>query len=197
MARNRAARPEARPLRLFVAVDVPVPIKRSLARAVRPLRESVPGARWTRPEAWHVTLKFLGSVYPRLRGWVEEAVAAAAAAAEPFETRLTSLGAFPSERRARVLWAGLDDPEGAFVRLTGALEGSLEREFPAEKRPFTAHLTLARFKEQAALPQGSLEAELAGEPFPVERLVLYRSHLQRPHAVYESLATFPLGPSPV
>ena len=107
--------------------------------------------------------------------------------------RLTELGAFPSPRRARVLWAGLDDPQARLVGLAGALDRLMEREFPAEKRPFSAHLTVARFREQASLDEEALGIDVASEPFPVEALTLYRSHLQRPAARYEALRSFPLG----
>ena len=195
MARDRAARPEARPLRLFVAVDVPDAVRRRLARAVESLHGALPGARWVVPENWHVTVKFLGSVYPRLRDWVTEQVTEAARSAQPFETRLTSLGAFPSPRRARVLWAGLEDAEGRFASVAGALDGFLEREFRVEKRPFSAHLTVARFREQVSIGEELLRLDIASEPFPVRALTLYRSLLQRPAARYEPLAKFPLSGS--
>jgi 2'-5' RNA ligase len=193
MARDRAARPEARSLRLFVAVDVPAAVRDFLQNTIRPLHEAIPGARWTRPDAWHVTMKFLGSVEPSMRGWVEGVVGEAAAQAERFESRLDALGAFPSPRRARVLWAGLEDPNDSFVKLAGTLDRLLAPAFPPEKRPFTPHLTLARFKEQATLPEDALAVPVDSDAFAVDRLVLYRSHLQRPHAVYEPLRTFPFG----
>ena len=64
MARDRASRPEARPLRLFVAVDVPDAVKEGLAASVAPFRDRIPGARWTGFNGWHVTVKFLGSTWP-------------------------------------------------------------------------------------------------------------------------------------
>jgi 2'-5' RNA ligase len=69
----------------------------------------------------------------------------------------------------------------------------MEREFHAEKRPFSAHLTVARFREEARLDEDALAVSVAGEPFPVKALTLYRSHLQRPAAHYEALRSFPLG----
>jgi RNA 2',3'-cyclic 3'-phosphodiesterase len=193
MARDRSARPEARPLRLFVAVDIPETVRRGLAGVVEALHEALPGARWVAPVNWHVTMKFLGSVYPRLRDWVGEQVADAARGAEPFETRLTEMGAFPSPRRARVLWAGLEDAGGRFAGIAGELDRRLEREFRVEKRPFSAHLTVARFREQARLDEEMLGLEVTSEGFPVEALTLYRSYLQRPAARYERVARFPLG----
>jgi len=195
MARDRASRPEAKPLRLFIAVDVPERVRDRVQDAIGPWRERVPRAKWVPKQNQHVTLKFLGSTWPRLVGWVTESVEAVARQSEPFETRVTGLGAFPSARRARVLWAGLDDPGGRLATLAADLEGALAKEFAPEKRAFTAHLTVARFDPPVPL-DGEEEvaaADVASEPFAVDRLVLYRSHLRRPASVYEPMGEFPLG----
>jgi 2'-5' RNA ligase len=203
MACDRASRPEAKPLRLFVAFDLPEDALEVVERSESPLRERYPRARWVPRQNRHVTLKFLGSTWPRLVEWVHESVRAAAAGAQPERTRVTGLGAFPNERRARVLWAALEDPGGRLSRLAAALDEALAREFAPEKRAFTPHLTLARFEPPVVLE--GLEAVAAqGASFEVDRVVLYRSHLRRPAPVYEPLAAFPLGsteasagPSPV
>jgi len=178
---------------LFEAVDNPEPVRTRLAETTSRLQDSVRGARWVAPGNWHVTMKFLGSVYPRLRQWVGERAAEAARAAEPFETRITVMGAFPSPRRARVLWAGLEDSDGRLARLAGELDRLLEREFRVEQRPFSAHLTVARFREQVTLDEEMIGLEVASEPFRVDSLTLYRSHLQRPAARYEALQRIAFG----
>jgi 2'-5' RNA ligase len=190
MARDRASRPEARPLRLFVAVDVPEEVRLLVHDALQPLRERYPTARWVPRENQHVTLKFLGRTWPRLVEWVTSQVGPVAARAAPFSTRVEGIGAFPSARRARVLWAGLDDAEGCMGSLAADLDAALAGEFEREKRAFTAHLTVARFDPPTAVGE---VPQIAGEPFEVDRLVLYRSHLQRPAPVYEVLEAFPLG----
>lgn len=192
MARDRASRPEAKALRLFVAVDLPEESLDLAELAEAPFRERHPRGRWVPRANRHVTVKFLGSTYPRLIEWVHGTVAAAASAHEPVPTRLLGIGAFPSARRARVLWAGLDDREGGLARLAGALDDALAREFRPEKRAFTAHLTVARFDPPVPL-EGLEDAELEGDPFVVDHVVLFRSHLRRPAPVYEPLETFPLG----
>jgi 2'-5' RNA ligase len=198
MARNRAARPEAKPLRLFVAADVPESIKVSMERAIAPFRDSIPGARWTRAGGWHVTLKFLGSTWPRLVEEVREAVAAAAAGAVAFQTELTEIGVFPSVRRARVIWAGLADPEERFTRLVADLDERLADHFVPEKRAFTPHLTLARLappRDLGEFAPGLPAMSVRSEPFPVEHLVLYRSHLSPKGATYEPVLVVPFGSS--
>jgi RNA 2',3'-cyclic 3'-phosphodiesterase len=194
MARDRAARPEARPLRLFVAADVPPEVIRQLKEAIEPLRDEISAGRWTVPENWHVTLKFLGSTYPRLLSWVKGSVAEVAGAHPRFATSLDGLGAFPTPRRARVLWAGLDDPAPGFASLAASLEDALEREFKRERRPLTPHLTVARFDSPRSVAEalGRTE-EPRSEAFSVDRVVLYRSHLRRPAPIYEPLEEFLLG----
>ena len=191
MARDRASRPEAKPLRLFAAVEIPEDIRGALAEAVLPVRERFPKARWVPIQNQHVTVKFLGPTYPRLVEWVTGSISTVAGQHAPFPTRVEGLGAFPSGRRVRVLWAGLDDGDGPLERLAAALDEALAREFAPEKRAFTPHLTLARFDSPA--PLDPLEVAFESEPFEIDRIVLFRSHLRRPAPVYEPLGIFPLG----
>jgi 2'-5' RNA ligase len=192
VARDRSARPEAKPQRLFVAADVPPEVAQQLKEAIGPLRERIGLGRWTPPEKWHVTLKFLGSTYPRLVEWVRSSVAEVAAGHPPFATSLDGLGAFPTERRAKVLWAGLSDHEVGFASLAGRLNGALAREFAPEKRELTPHLTVARFDRPIALPELPHD-DVWSEEFPVDRIVLYRSHLGRGGSRYEPLDEYHLG----
>ncbi len=192
MARDRASRPEATPLRLFVAVEIPDEVRAAVEAAAAPWRDRFPRGRWVPRENQHVTMKFLGSTWPRLLAWVRESVAAAAEASVPFATRATGLGAFPSAGRARVLWAGLEDAGEAMAAIATELDEALRREFAPEKRAFTPHLTVARFDPPVAL-EGLGEARLRTEGFRVDRLTLFRSHLRRPAPRYEVLETFPLG----
>lgn len=188
-----------RPLRLFVAAEVPAPVKDEVEAATERFRISVRAARWTRPDAWHVTLKFLGSTWPRLVDEVRSAVAGAATdGGQPFETRVTEVGVFPNARRARVVWAGLEDPDGRFGSIAGDLDRRLEELFVPEGRAFTPHLTLARLTPPRNL--GEFAPDLVGTRidsarFRVGELVLYRSRLSPAGARYEPLERFPLGPS--
>jgi 2'-5' RNA ligase len=192
MARDRASRPGAKPLRLFVAIDIPEDVRSAVERAVAPIRERHPRARWVPTQNQHVTVKFLGSTWPRLVDTVTRLVGDVAAATAAVDTRVAELGAFPSRRRARVLWLGLEDPDEGLARIAAGLDEALARDFPPETRAFTPHLTVARFEPPVALEGSPVVPEVPGRPFRVDELVLYRSHLRRPAPVYEALARFPL-----
>ncbi len=191
MARDRASRPEAKPLRLFVAIEIPLGAKDTIAEAIAPLRTEFPRARWAPQENWHVTVKFLGATYPRLTDWVVERVASVAADAAALRTRVSALGCFPAAGRARVLWAGLDDADGRIAQLALGVDAALSREFKPETRTFSPHLTVARSDPPLRLSEAFTRIALVTEPFTVRELVLFRSHLRRPAPRYEALTRFP------
>jgi 2'-5' RNA ligase len=195
MARDRASRPQAAPLRLFAAVDIPPSAKEVVVQAVEPWRERLPTGRWVRPENWHLTVKVLGRTWPRLVDRVREACSQAAAEIRPFRLALQGLGVFPGRTRARVLWVGLRDKEGSLAALASALDRRLEREFPPEKRAFSAHLTVARFNPPVRMREHAEElatSRVDAGPFRVGHLTLYRSHLSPRGARYEALERFSL-----
>jgi 2'-5' RNA ligase len=91
-----------------------------------------------------------------------------------------------------VFWVGLIDERG-MAALAAELDRRLERDFPPEKRAFTAHLTIARLNPPAPVEAAELErTEVEASPFRVGELALFRSHLSPKGARYEPLERFPL-----
>ncbi len=161
-------------IRLFVAARVPDEHLEAIGGATRDLHASLPKARWVPPDNQHVTLKFLGWTPSARLEAVGRVIEVAAAARTPAACSVTQLGAFPSPRRARVLWAGLDNPGGLLAALASDLDAAFEPlGYRVEDRAFTPHLTLARFK--------------------VHRVELFRSRLSPSGARYESMASYELG----
>ena len=102
-------------LRTFIAVRLDAELEENLRRIQDRLGDQVAPrtVRWVRPEGIHLTLKFLGDTP---RGKVDEVKAAllrAVTERAPFTFTVAGLGCFPSSRRPRVLWVGLDEPTGA------------------------------------------------------------------------------------
>jgi 2'-5' RNA ligase len=196
VARDEAPWLEAKPLRLFVAVEVPDDVKAHLAEVVAPFRGRIPLGRWTQESSWHVTIKFLGNTWPRLVDEVRTAMATTASETEPFPSALTEIGVFASPTRARVVWAGLADPEKRLASAARRLDDLLEDFFVPEKRELTPHLTLARLTPPRNIREFAPELVglgVASREFPVDSLVLYRSHLSPKGATYEALERFPFG----
>jgi 2'-5' RNA ligase len=139
----------------------------------------------------HLTLAFLGEVAEERLEPIVDALRLAVAGTAPFDAALAETGAFPSPRRARVLWAGL-----AATQLGGiadAVAGGLEPlGFPREARRWTAHVTVARLRSPADTT-GLPPAHLPPLSFRVSELTLFRSRLQRPSPRYEPVARVPFG----
>jgi 2'-5' RNA ligase len=175
--------------RLFVAVIVPARVRAAVEVAFAPWREAFPAARWIPPENWHVTVRFVGSVPSALVDRLGAAVGQAAATVAPFRTRLSAIGAFPSRRRAKVLWAALDDGTGRAAQLASALDSALAEELPARTRTFRPHLTVARCAPPLALPPSFTATPIAPADFRVDEVVLFESLAGSPWVRYEPVAS--------
>ncbi len=157
--------------RLFLAVDLPLPLARRLAEATPTAR----GVRRVPQQSIHLTLHFLGDV-------AEATIPALVAAlnrvqAAPFALQLAGRGRFPARGPARVLWVGLA-PSPALESLQAACGRAIASAgLPLESRPFTPHITLARLTEAAGrrIADEFLAAAPIPAAFPVERIVLYAS----------------------
>jgi 2'-5' RNA ligase len=188
--------------RLFVALDPPDPVRRRLASIQAELK-SLAGrhadeVRWAGPEGIHLTLQFLGAVPEERLPALEDAVAAVASASRPLLLEVKGAGGFPSARRPRVVWAGVEGDRTALTSLVADLGRRLAPlGFPPDERPFSPHLTLGRAREGRGAPGlgGALVRASASDPVPwrADALVLVRSHLSPAGARYEALHRFGLG----
>ncbi len=181
-------------MRAFVAIELPEEIRLALRQEQSRFRLAAPEARWTRPEGIHLTLKFLGEISDGQIAGVTEALQQIESI-EPFRVAAKGFGFFPDGRRPRVFWAGLEAP-AELAQLAAGVERALEPlGFPREKRAFSPHLTLARFKvprPQPALEQllGERGEALLGE-FKVSEFFLWESRLSPQGAQYRKVARFP------
>ena len=185
-------------MRLFVALNLPDEEKQRLYEAAAPLRETDWAIRWIDPEAIHLTLKFLGEVRPQDVEAVEEAIARVAEKTTPFRVDIGQLGSFPSVRRPRVIWVGVEaTPE------LRCLKHDLEWElaslgFERETRAYHPHLTLGRVNRDAGAGDfRSFETHVREFDYEshldVGTVYLMRSHLSPKGARYEPIAEAPLG----
>jgi RNA 2',3'-cyclic 3'-phosphodiesterase len=160
-----------------------------------PVRRGSSGrARWAPVSNQHITLKFLGSMPRGELAGLTAAFGPVCAAGSGGRVALGDLGAFPRLTRARVLWAGIDDPANLLATLAARLDEALEPlGFEPEKRAFTPHLTLARMRSPSRLPELPQLPETLRRRFPVTEVGLFLSRLHPKGARYELLRAFELG----
>jgi 2'-5' RNA ligase len=133
-------------LRSFIAVKLPGEIQNAVARSIAPLQKNLPKplVRWVAPDNVHLTLKFLGDVSPTNLKLLAESLKVEAGNHEIFSIPVGGLGAFPTARRARVLWIGLEAPTALIALMRGVEAVAVNLGYPAEERPFSPHLTIGR-----------------------------------------------------
>jgi RNA 2',3'-cyclic 3'-phosphodiesterase len=179
-------------IRLFIAVSIPEPQLTTLEQSVEPLRSQLPDARWAALANQHVTLKFLGWTDGALIDDINTAMTTVASQHEAAEVSLSGFDAFPNRRRARVVWAGIDDGSGLLTSLALSLDEVVEPlGFERESRPFTPHLTIARIKQPKRV--NLEEISVRSDPWRVSAMELFQSHLSPRGARYEVITSAALG----
>jgi 2'-5' RNA ligase len=183
-------------MRLFVAVTPPQQVLDELEARVAPLRPAWPGLRWTGPEAWHLTLAFLGEVSEQTAAALGPRLDRAAHRHQSLSLSFGPGGAFPSPGRARVLWAGIEGDRDALKALARSVAAGARRAGaapPDEGRQFRPHLTLARCRQPADVrPLVAALAGYAGPPWTAAEIHLIRSFLNEGPPRYETAGTWPL-----
>jgi len=139
-------------VRLFVAIAIPEEIRAGYAALIQELRGIAPQAKWVRPENLHVTLKFLGET-PAAKLEALQRVLAEIGSPEPVKLEFRGLGFFPHERRPRVFWAGMEASANLKTLASDVDHAAHRLGSPLEERPFTPHLTLARFDPPGIVPK--------------------------------------------
>ncbi len=188
-----------RTTRTFVAVAIPELLGAKLTRLQRLLAPEIPGARWSAPSPFHLTLAFLGDVADVDLKPLCDAVAEATADLEPFELRLEGLGVFPDPARARVAWVGLTGPglpALAELRERVARAATSTLALPEDAR-FSPHVTLGRLKVDRRNPLDLTPLikhyrTWAAGSFPVTEVITFASTLTPDGPAYARLGTAPL-----
>ena len=201
-------------MRLFVAFEIPEPVRREVRRRMAGPRERLPRARWVDPDVLHLTLLFLGEVAPERVAALAGRLGLAFAAHPALPLRLAGGGTFPPGRPARVAWIGVTAPpeleplqaavaqaarEALDVAATpgGPSPRASAAAAAIDERPFRPHVTLARCP--SPWPRGAVEkwaAAFSGEigpPFLATRGVLVESRLSPRGPRYRNLAELPLA----
>jgi 2'-5' RNA ligase len=198
VAKQRSETPR---VRLFVALDLPAPVREKIARwqgsaladtALRPMR----------PESLHITLCFLSYQPQRAIPRIAERIASV----EPRAVELrfdAEPSAMPKGRPRLYAIGGHSDSAAALqAELSEVL--AAERFYEPEKRGFWPHVTVARVRSERLAPErgerrgkgrprrvkrppAPLPAALT-EPFDAVRIALYRSDLKPQGAEYVPLA---------
>lgn len=186
-------------VRLFLGVPISMVTVEELTGLSRDLRKGAEDGglpvRWVLPASYHITLKFLGWTRPEAAEAVRDVCAAAVAGQPRFQFTTRGVGAFPKLDRARVVWAGVDEPGGHLIRLAAALDQAVAGlGFEQETRAFHPHVTLGRLRQPSDVSRllGPVSEKMFSKT-SVETVVLYKSVTKSTGSEYLAEAEWPLG----
>ena len=195
------------PLRTFIAIELPEPVKEALHGLNGRLRDSGARATWVKPENMHLTLRFLGEVEAERVEKLAAILTDACQGKPPFTLAVRGIGAFPNPRKPEVIWAGAEPLEGPLAEVRIAAENAARAiGLPPDDKAFRAHLTLARLRDRRAAKAlevggwtvGSRlreylerERDFAAGEFTVRSVSLFSSELTPHGPVYRRLEEFP------
>ena len=175
--------------RLFVAVDLPETVRQLTAE----LRGGIPGARWVPAEQLHLTLRFIGDADETRFQAIRERLGRITA--KQFPMALQGTGCFPSPKRPRILWVGVEAGEPLTHLQRQVEEALVALGITPEDRPFSPHITLARLKEprtSEVIAFNATHGTLHSAPWTVDAFYLYSSTLTSQGASHRREATYPL-----
>lgn len=188
--------------RLFVAIDFPESHRQPLDDLLAIARERNPQIRWIAANAAHLTLQFIGEVPIETAEILRLAIPAVGKGTGSLTLHIDGAGAFPNLQRPQIVWLGLAGDIANLRRLVRRVETFLlDFEIQPEEREFKPHITLGRARQKLQSPEittlietmrsAEVKRHLAAleEPFRVDRITLYRSHLSHEGSRYEPLAT--------
>lgn len=160
-------------MRFFAGIELDDPTRAVCVDAQARLQQAAFGAKYDGADKLHVTLAFLGNVRAEQLEDVERVLRAAADATKPFDLALDRVGAFPNERRPRIVYVGSRSQSPHFRTLAHRLHDAYrDLGFDFKEDP-VAHITIARIKGGSGEPLPLLD--LSPHHMPIRTIALFES----------------------
>jgi RNA 2',3'-cyclic 3'-phosphodiesterase len=187
-------------LRTFIALEIPPELQQLIHKETAHLRNRIGTlVRWVPPGNMHLTLKFLGNISPTNVDIVTQMMRAEADACQPFVMQVGGLASFPSPKRPRVIYIGLQAPAELETLQHGIESATTRLGYESEERGFSPHLTIGRVRQNiSASDQQQIRRALEETQIDslgtarVDSVQLYNSDLKPTGSVYTRLFSAPL-----
>jgi 2'-5' RNA ligase len=175
-------------IRSFVAIPLPVELRKRLGALQRELKQGLPELRLSPPRNLHLSLQFLGDQPRELLDEIGQLMLALGETTPPFSVALRGVGSFPGGRRPRVVWLGIEPPAPLQALQAALADHLFELGLPRETRPYRPHLTLGRLRRPPLNTEilQRLRASDCGR-LEIASMVLFSSQLTPGGAVHRPL----------
>lgn len=177
--------------RLFVAIDLPLKIKKKIAKEIGSLEAVYPQIRFENKDKYHITIRFLGNTTVKPPAVLEN-IKEKLIAFPSFEIGFGEIGIISNTNNVLVLEI-ISNEE--ILKLYYKLNNCLENlGFTREKRRFYPHLTLGRLKQTEI--NISSDIDLLFKKLPavkVSEISLFSSQLTKDGSIYHKEGTISLA----
>ena len=181
--------------RLFIGIPMPESYQKMVGELVRMLKPRMHSRiAWTKPENFHLTLRFLGNVSSsRVADLVR---VLSLVRLPPYVFQAGKVDFFPARPPHRVFWIGVVCGYPETVRLARDISVQLHSlGFDMPNDSFVPHLTLGRIKKPANDPWSRIRSDMASYVWPetiVRSFNLWESVLDHSGAHHSVLHSFDL-----
>lgn len=149
--------------------------------------------RWTAVQNLHLTLQFLGDVDEKRIGDLKQILNRPSSSGLQEKLVFTHVNAFPNPSAPKIIWLGIEKND-FLLKLQRLLSLDLVHNgFDVDRKPFKAHLTLGRVRENAFVPADAVQSldEIRGglsiSDSPLDRVTLFESQLRPGGPLYSVL----------
>ncbi len=184
-------------IRAFIGISFPKEVILSLKHFQRQLRTYGIRASWPRPENMHLTLSFFEKIHINRIESIKECMTMATAKTPAHIISFSGIGAFPSIKRPRVIWAGTIGQTDILKKFVNRLSIHLleNLEIKKEKKKFIPHVTVARIKQpiQKKVMELFQKFKTFGTAdFLISEIHFFQSELKPSGAVHKKIFSIPL-----
>jgi len=181
-------------IRCFLGIPLPEAYQQNLEAISTAWRNRLHSRMsWTRKGKWHITLSFLGEISDEALDEVQSALDRLSRPS--FDLQAGGAGFFPPGKPPRVAWIGVKTGAEALQGLARDIEQILlPLGFAPSRKPFQAHLTLARIKQVKNDDWQAFLKDLQARRWPVfraEACVLWQSSLTPQGPLYSPIKVYP------
>lgn len=178
-------------MRLFTALDPPPDHREQLVSLQD--KADLP-ARWTDPDQFHITIRFIGDVETDRADRYDTALRRLSP--DPVACKPYGLDVLPSRRSPRVLTLELERTD-TLMSLYESVSTALESEgLDPEDRTYKPHITIGRLNDvRPETVRDFLRAHdgVSRPAFTANQFVLYESTLTSDGAIHDPYSVYPLG----
>jgi len=134
--------------RIFIAVNLDLSIKKELSDIQQKITIGDSKIKWVYPELMHITLEFLGNQLPKQIEIIRQILKRITGHCKTFVIDLSSsIGVFPSLKKPRVIWVGIDKGSIELEMLSKLIKTDLQKKhLLSDNKEFRSHITIGRVK---------------------------------------------------